>query len=537
MFNTSSPLQHWLPNETLFSLCSRNHLFLSNLSPRQTCNHLFGHPRQGMQHDLPSNVAAFAVRSRGVLGSATEIIHQHTILPFFAPFQSPERIQMAVKAMLGTNVGGLKYRLGLVTGRFGAEHPLKACPQCMEEDIEIHGVAYWHLDHQYPGVLVCARHENQLWESCLKRAWSGRFTWCLPDFDELIAPSTKLSSALHPALQLAKASFGLARLGLTQWFDLARLRRMYVLAILGKEIGYRCSTVPPSAATTSFTRFAADLRPFRHFQALPATSHEAENFLCHLLRNPRAFGHPLRHLTAIVWLFESLEDFLQAYNSVDVSVGDPKEALPFTPAQRNTVVRESPTLQIKVGAPRPKTLKPPVRRKVLQLLAKGSDKQSVCRRVGVTLSTINKLLRAEPAINQAWKAAVAERECARHRAQWCAGAKTYPDNSTQLLRQSMPSTYAWLYRNDRGWLVAHTKSIPSGRQGNHCQLDWEQRDRELEQHVRSVFENALAAEPGYRLSRSQLYALVPKLSACLKTKERYTRTRELVQLFLGLKSD
>lgn len=441
---------------------------------------------------------------------------------------------MAVNTMLGASVGGLKYRLGLVTGRFGAEHPLKACPQCMEEDVANLGVAYWHLDHQYPGVLVCTLHVSPLWESCLKRTWSGRFTWCLPDFDELIVPSTKLSAALHPALQLAKACSGLAGLGLTQGLDLARLRRMYTAAILGKEIEHPCSAVPPNTALTSFSRFAADLRPFRHFQALPATPQEAETFLLHLVRSPRAFGHPLRHLTAIVWLFESLERFLHAYNSADASIGD-QEPLP-SPTQRNAVERAKPSLQIKTGTPRPKTLKPPVRRKALQLLAKGLDKQSVCRRVGVTLSAINKLLRAEPSINQAWKTAVTERECARHRAQWCAGVKAYPDHSPQRLRQSMTSTYAWLYRNDRSWLMEQTESMPSGRQGNHRQLDWEQRDRELERHVRNVLESALAAGPDYRLNRSQLYALVPKLPACLNAKERYSRTKKLVHLILGLQN-
>lgn len=534
MLNTLIPLQGWLPNETLFSLCSRNHSFLLNLSPRQTCNQLFGHPRQGMQHDLPSNMTAFATRSNGVLGTATEIIHKHTILPFFAPFQSSERTQMAINTMLGASVGGLKYRLGLVTGRFGAEHPLKACPQCMEEDINTQGAAYWHLDHQYPGVLVCTLHGSPLWESYLKRIWAGRFTWCLPDLDQLIAPNAGLNSGLQPALRLAKACSELARLGFTQWIDLARLRQVYRVAILGEGNGHRCSAKLSNTAIASFSRFAAELRPFRHFQALPATPQEAESFLLHLVRSPRAFGHPLRHLTAIVWLFESLERFLQAYNSADASIED-QEALP-SPTQRNDVEREKPSLQIKTGTPRPKTLKPPIRRKALQLLAKGTDKQSVCRNVGVTLSAINKLLRAEPSINQAWKAAITEREYARHREQWCAGVETNPGHSPQRLRQSMPSTYAWLYRNDRGWLMEQTENMPSGRKGNHSQLDWDQRDRELERHVQKVLESALAAGPGYRLSRTQLYALLPKLPACLNTKERYSRTKKLVQLILGLQN-
>lgn len=532
MLNTSVPLPYWLPNETLFSLCSRNHSFLLNLSPRQTCNQLFGHPRQGMQHDLPSNVATFATRSNGVLGTATEIIHQHTILPFFAPFQSPERIQMAVNTMLGASVGGLKYRLGLVTGRFGAEHPLKACPQCMEEDVANLGVAYWHLDHQYPGVLVCTLHGSPLWESCLKRIWSGRFTWCLPDFDQLIAPNAGLNSELQPALRLAKACSELARLGLTQWLDFARLRRVYSVAILGEGNGHRCSAKLPNTAVTSLIRFAADLRPFRALQALPATSREAETFLHYLLRSPRSYGHPLRHLTTIVWLFESLENFLQAYGS-EGSSGELEKDQLLTPPGRKNVKLASSTAQRKLGSPRPKTLKPSIRIKALHLLKKGANKRSVCRYTGVTLSTINKLLRAEPEIYQAWKAAFAERGCVRQRARWCSCAKAHPNSSPQQLRQLIPSTYAWLYRNDKGWLVEQIAGMPNGRQGNHRRVDWEMRDSELERHVHNAVEVARTTELDSRLSRSQLYALVPSLPTCLHVTEHYPRTRKLVQLILG----
>ena len=43
----------------------------------------------------------------------------------------------------GDNLGSIKYRLGLITGRFGAEHALKACSCCIEtgrlQELSEHG--------------------------------------------------------------------------------------------------------------------------------------------------------------------------------------------------------------------------------------------------------------------------------------------------------------------------------------------------------------------------------------------------------------
>jgi len=62
---------------------------------------------------------------RAVLGDPDVIISRRTIFPFFRPFQSQEHIQAALNIMKGLQLGSIKYKLGLVTGRFGAEHPLK----------------------------------------------------------------------------------------------------------------------------------------------------------------------------------------------------------------------------------------------------------------------------------------------------------------------------------------------------------------------------------------------------------------------------
>lgn len=68
-------------------------------------------------HDFPGRLDEFVRRTNGSLGSATEIILQRTILPFYPPFRSSTD-EEAVEAMRGA-LGSIKYCLGILTSRIG----------------------------------------------------------------------------------------------------------------------------------------------------------------------------------------------------------------------------------------------------------------------------------------------------------------------------------------------------------------------------------------------------------------------------------
>lgn len=519
------PIEHWLPDESLFSICSRSHLLLCNSAPSITCERLFGSQRQGIQHDFPCNLTAFEARTYGSLGTAVQIAQRNTILPFFAPFQSRARMQAATSIMLGPRLGTLKYQMGLLTGRFGAAHPLKACPQCIVEDKAVHGVAYWHLSHQYPGCLVCTRHKALLWECALKRMWAGRFSWCLPDFDYLVQPTHDLGSSLDTAVRLAITCAESASLGFSKWFDRTRLRQVYVGEILGEDGIPRKISPVPMGMVDALSSFTAGLSLFRPLQALPSSRQESLAYIQRLLQNPRAFGHPLRHLVAIIWLFESFEAFLKAYDLVDRRE---EEAAASSLAPKSVPSFTTPIVTQRMGQPRPKTLKPLVRKEALRLLANGVDKHELSQKIGISICTINKLLRAEPDTKQAWENAVTQQECQHRRAQWCACAKTHSSDSLQQLRQQIPEVYAWLYRNDRSWLLEHMLSLPNGRRGNHSCVDWNARDQQLAQRVKELTAASFGECPTMRLKRKDVYAQIPELPSALRRPDRYSVTRALL---------
>jgi hypothetical protein len=100
---------------------------------------MFGGKRLGTQHDFPSGLDTFALRTEAQLGSAVEIARDRTMLRFYRPFLANAEIDYAIWAMRGPAVAHLEFRLGLLTSRFRANHPLKACVACMQTDLTGHG--------------------------------------------------------------------------------------------------------------------------------------------------------------------------------------------------------------------------------------------------------------------------------------------------------------------------------------------------------------------------------------------------------------
>ena len=195
----------WLPNETLFSLASRHHHIAGNSTPDQTCLQLFGDKRIGCSHDFPAGLRHFVAQTEGILGSSTGITIQHSILPFYLAFHPEFRCSKWLTNIADGSICTMKAELGILASRFGASHPLKACALCMCEDSRLHHVAYWHVQHQLPGVWVCPVHRCALQIATMKWRGHNRFGWLLPTQTEWVVPQAEPNTEHLPAF-LAMAS-------------------------------------------------------------------------------------------------------------------------------------------------------------------------------------------------------------------------------------------------------------------------------------------------------------------------------------------
>lgn len=87
------------------------------------------------------------------------VLLEHTLMPYYLRFHSPEKRQSVFSNLLAGRSGGLtSIQLQTPNGKQG----LKFCPICCVEDVETYGEPYWHREHQIPLMPLCPKHGCRL---------------------------------------------------------------------------------------------------------------------------------------------------------------------------------------------------------------------------------------------------------------------------------------------------------------------------------------------------------------------------------------
>ncbi|MNJ22147.1 hypothetical protein D3C77_165140 [compost metagenome] len=505
----------WLPGETFFSLCSRLHFLSGHLRPAATTEQLFSLSERSIKHDLPCGLDAFELNTAGRWGGAISIIEHHTIFPFFSPFQSDRSVTEALAQIRGPSIGPLKYQLGLVCGGFGADHPLRACRSCMVRDVALYGVSYWHLSHQYPGVVTCPEHSEVLCECIQNRRWCGRFTWTMPCAGTLRDSDYGVITSLERErlAQLASACRDLGSIGLAKHFNPVVVAQLY----------RKC--LPTESAAQSLLTHISPLRRFHPYGELPSTEAAATSFISQMVRSPRRHIHPLKHLMMITWLFGEFSFFALCHD-----VGCAQRIAASTPPASLPIPDVSSSRPNRRGHARPKRLKPELRALLLSRLAEGTAKNDICREFQLTISTVNKLLRAERDVQASWAARRMALDQADHRLRWTGLQLRFPSHSLTELRRECQSLYMWLHRNDREWLNGQASQMPKPARSRNPRVDWESRDDGLQRELEAEIIRRFGSDQNLCLKQSQIFSLLPRLAQRLERRDRYPGTRAYMKL-------
>lgn len=561
-----TPLPEWLPDETLFSLVSRTHVLSGSATPIRTSQVLFGRARRGAQHDFPGYLSYFESATRGVLGRASEIARKNSLLSFYRCFLSDGEEAEFAREMSEGDVAHLKFRLGLLTSRFRANHPLKACPECLKVDRIEYGWQYWHLGHQFPGVWICEKHSICLQECLLKSTGVERFGWVLPNESNLrTAIHLKLDANEHcteRAIRFAALIREVVAGSHQCRFDrnIAYLAYRRRLASMGFERGGRLLWGPLSA---EFRAHLRELRLLPEFSSLEDSDPATRAYLSRLLRLPRARAHPLWHLLLVSWLFDDGSDFFRVLNA-DCGAPGLEEGAPEAlgsvraPDERRTrlvsrildhgdslrAASSAAGVDISTGMAwaaeegispkrRSKVLKADIRVRLESELRRGGDKTDLASQFGVSIQTITRTLLTTPGLHQQWTDARHEKRRGRYRRLWRLLCKRYPGAGVKLIRANAPAAYAWLYRNDRDWLNGNKPERVERTNNGLPDSVWSKRDDILSSKILMAANGLIQQGEAKRLFLWQLYQAVPGLRPMLRRLERLPRTRSAIELVLG----
>ncbi len=560
----AAPFLDWLPGETLFGLCSRLHRLWGHAFSWQTTEHLFGDRRSGTHHDLPNRLEEFSRRTDQRYGTAIPIATERTLLRFYSPFMSPQDVLAAAEAMQGTSVAHLKFRLGLLTSRFRANHPLKACLTCMGNDVKSSGWSTWRIAHQFPGVWWCSEHDEPLLTSSIKSTGVERFLWHLPELKNLTRPNAaphrasqelalrKLGNLVH---ELLGCSFKAG------WLDASSVQGACQARMLEMGLLMPSGRARASEAAAIYLAHCEELRSVSELFALPSNLDMAKSEIGRLTRSLRSGTHPVRLLVAINWLFSDASDFIAHYGRGDPPAQDDHRG-GVRPAagdigtdsrkarvleligagQSTTSVARSAGIAIGTAMSwaaeagiatrrRSKILIGALRESLLSDLRQGADKQAAAARHGVSVETVTRTLHTEVGLHQAWRAARFSRARDEARAAWLTLQADFSAAGTKLIRAMNPAAYAWLYRNDRDWLTSHTPGARNpGLVQRASSVKWDERDRELCSAVERTVHALVMACPGQPVLLWHIYQALPELKPKLSKLDRLPLTRQALEL-------
>jgi transposase len=528
-----------------------------------TAQVLFGHHRQGFQHDFPSGLRNLVQATEGTLGDIRSIALERTLLRYYRPFLTSAREEESVAAMASSSVAHLKFRLGLLTSRFRAHHPLKACLACIEEDRSQSGWAWWHIDHQYPGVWICLRHGERLLESVTKSNGVGRFQWNLPQVPNLRAGVSAVRAACLPAdehlARLSRLIVDVVDRPQVLRLDFPTLQQYYRWGLEDRSLMTVKGRFYLARAAKEFLDHVMPFRTVGELAALPRSLDEAKAQLTSMLRADRSGTHPLRHLVMVDWLFGSSANLLSRAEARDLSgrrrasdacqlteirdacASQGAEVIALIGAGQMSMRAAARKLGVDVmtvmawaarmgieASRRPKSLRGDVRRRLIEQLTRGAPKATAAAHCGVSVTTVTALLRTVPGLRDRWYEAqfTATRDSSRRR--WEQLLTEHKAAGINMLRAKEPAVYAWLYRNDKEWLGRH---LPAKlNRSNNSKLDWHARDLRLSLAVGQAVEAARGVWGDVPLRKWHLVQVMPELKPLLNRLDRLPLTRLALEL-------
>jgi hypothetical protein len=467
-------------SETLYSWCGHAHALNGGTNALKTSMMLFGAPYSALSHDFPSHVDRLTQATDGCLGPKRTLELEHTLLGYFLVIAGRTPAEAVLTTVESGAAPHLKMLLGITASRVGGGHPLKACLRCMGEDERNYGWAYWHTEHQLPSSYVCEKHSDPLIVSADPITPVHRRTWKLPSFispnewQTLRIPETALGSLTS----LARNSCQMSRMrpgSLTQ----ERLASTYRNALFRMGLSTKHGNLRVADIHSLVEETCPELVTVPVLARLTRGAMGWTGIFASISRRAHRPAHPLKHLVVITSLFEGWTQFMQAYESTSDPAAEVasvelrpskrgikkaefeqlvnRNGLSVTAASRAAGVATTTGTQwaksMGIGfLSRPKRVDGSMEKRASVMLAKGIPTPLIAESIGVSQTTVHRLLGSNDALQHARKFAMTTMRRHAARRAFSRACKANSKLPLSAIRSMPNNSYMWLHRHDRSWL-------------------------------------------------------------------------------------
>lgn len=474
-------------NETLFSWAGRYHRRSGNARIQETSRALFGDSAAGLHHDFPSHVTHLA-KCFGTANIGEQLVFKHTIFGAIAKFLDRKTVLSSLSMMLGPSVTGLKQKIGLLKGGVGAANPLKACWECIAADTQTSSGPIWHLEHQWPSVLVCRKHWLPLVYLAPRAERGSSRLWLLPDSVEKSAwlqlPSLS-DRQLNRLQRLAAITAKLAAIDEIS-FDLSCLRLAYLLG--AKARGF----IVTSDGSTRYKQLvkavrnaSADIEGLPGWAFLTDTKSPHGGFVGFLLRQCPGNRHLNKHVTLIDFLFDSFEQFSAGYGAamaaanagtLDELVGElhstRHQVLHRVSVEGSSINQAAEAAGVAVSQAvkwiqragisykaRPRVLDQLKTSKLLEMLSSGRSREEIIEQLGIKKSWLRNFLALNIEIRDQWQESRELIQLEQYRGHFLMLLERHAGTPIKRIKAIPGSGFSWLYNHDRAWLTSRLPRV------------------------------------------------------------------------------
>jgi hypothetical protein len=149
------------PDELLYSLIARYHVWSGNYEMSDTMEQLFDNRRERATLLIPKHLKRLADQTKKFGLDYERLLYEHTIFPFITCFLNKASFDFVFSSISNDQKeNALCIYKHNINQRF-----LKYCPLCIRDDRDKYGEAYWHRKHQSYGVDMCDKHRCCLMDS------------------------------------------------------------------------------------------------------------------------------------------------------------------------------------------------------------------------------------------------------------------------------------------------------------------------------------------------------------------------------------
>lgn len=537
------------PDELFFSVCARFHQ-RSGASHREMLTVLFGQPMATAVLDLPCRLEYLEkqIDAEPIL-TADMFIEHNTLLPLYRPFLPTDRFSKIRAWMMASDYGDrIHMSSGIMASGISAPTALRYCPICLNYEMENYGETYWHRSHQVAGVYVCHLHEAWLCEFRIDRN-KHAFHTCPEAHCDSTKPIIQDSAKFKLYLMIARYVNYILNRNIDP-VGLDALHEKYLIYLQRANLCTPSRRVKQKELASFFISHYG--QPFLSRLNCEVHPENSDNWLSALVRKPRKSSHPIRHILLIHALGLEPKEFFSSgtnlinehpfgsppwpclnpasnhymqnvinYCSIAIQPSTQKPLGRFDCSCGFSYARVGPDIdpQDRFRIDRKISFGPEWTKRLEILASNGNSLRSIARQLHVDTNTVKKRLEHKSKkLNQKIESSSTTLELHIRRSRWLQLLKINPEFGLKKLRSCASADFAWLYRNDKNWLLDNRPPKTAKNCSPSSRVDWGARDEFLSKQV-SIAANEILRIPG-RPTRITISLIGKKLS-CLSLLQQH----------------